>query len=430
MIKIYYLYIRESIGRRRFSFLVNLLVFIFAYFAIFMFMFPFYIDIIFISAAMFGIYKNKKTEIILASCSILILITVGVAAYEMITPYDNSKIYSNPEDRYLSEYDMHAFKPDIDAIFPMPYGDLAEYQGFPVSLRQPRLIHFKTDRFGFRNDASYRGQPLILAGDHFISGAGNDQKDILVNVLRDKYKLYTYSLAMPGSVQQRFDMCLDFQRYTHSKASIIMFMFEGGDFVASGQIESILSKIIRLWLYKYQRVKYKTAEYISNRFNLRVFQLISSFWIQLDSEIIDASNPLVTIAMARNNKIAFDSAHINKSTCGDLMMQLPEPHPSVLKKIKAVYFIPTKYRIYCPLLSIPQDVVLHEPSPALKSLNEFFLPKGIPVYDLTPTLRKAAAASLQNGELIYWADDTHWNALGTAATAEFIANSLNQVGKQ
>ena len=44
--------------------------------------------------------------------------------------------------------------------------------------------------------------------------------------------------------------------------------------------------------------------------------------------------------------------------------------------------------------------------------------------DLQPPLRTAAQQRLAEGELLWWRDDTHWNAHGHALVAEWIAAQL------
>mgnify|MGYP003706303677 FL=1 len=87
---------------------------------------------------------------------------------------------------------------------------------------------------------------------------------------------------------------------------------------------------------------------------------------------------------------------------------------SILNRVKYVFFIPTKHRVYYELDSnIP-----------LQILTEGYRKLGVPVIDLTPTLKFEAKLKLESGEFIYWRDDTHWNGMGISAAANFIGNLL------
>ncbi|MBM3561390.1 MAG: hypothetical protein FJX53_16260, partial [Alphaproteobacteria bacterium] len=55
---------------------------------------------------------------------------------------------------------------------------------------------------------------------------------------------------------------------------------------------------------------------------------------------------------------------------------------------------------------------------------DFAARRGIAFVDLTPSLAEAAQAGLAHGRLVYWRDDTHWNAAGIDVAAAAIAASL------
>jgi hypothetical protein len=45
----------------------------------------------------------------------------------------------------------------------------------------------------------------------------------------------------------------------------------------------------------------------------------------------------------------------------------------------------------------------------------------ISIVNTTPKLQAAAAEALPRGSLLYWPDDTHWNATGVAVAADQVA---------
>ena len=51
----------------------------------------------------------------------------------------------------------------------------------------------------------------------------------------------------------------------------------------------------------------------------------------------------------------------------------------------------------------------------------------LPLLDLTPALRTAAARALAQGEFVFWPDDTHWNAAGIRAAADALAPFLSEL---
>ena len=65
---------------------------------------------------------------------------------------------------------------------------------------EPRRVRYKTDSMGFRNDADYHNEPVLLVGDSFIAGSGNTQEDLLSAQLERDCGLPAYNLAFPGEL--------------------------------------------------------------------------------------------------------------------------------------------------------------------------------------------------------------------------------------
>lgn len=82
-----------------------------------------------------------------------------------------------------------------------------------------------------------------------------------------------------------------------------------------------------------------------------------------------------------------------------------------------IILVPSKYTVYQPLI---KGAIKTDKSEALNELqNEL---KDVPVVNTTVALQQAAAAELADGNLVYWPDDTHWNAEGVrVAVAQFQA---------
>jgi hypothetical protein len=92
---------------------------------------------------------------------------------------------------------------------PLKFGDLKAINPFLACDLQPREMDFRTDSFGFRNDADYHGQKYLVVGDSFVVGLSNTQKDTLSSQLHNTYNLEVprISPAMPAiSAPSRGDM--------------------------------------------------------------------------------------------------------------------------------------------------------------------------------------------------------------------------------
>jgi acetyltransferase AlgX (SGNH hydrolase-like protein) len=87
--------------------------------------------------------------------------------------------------------------------------------------------------------------------------------------------------------------------------------------------------------------------------------------------------------------------------------------------------VPNKFTVYYPLLqNAPPSS--GEDRLYINVLERTLRAASIPVVNLTPALRRAAADALKNNELVYHSDDTHWNGLGVIAACEEIRKALNQ----
>jgi len=85
--------------------------------------------------------------------------------------------------------------------------------------------------------------------------------------------------------------------------------------------------------------------------------------------------------------------------------------------------VPDKYTVYRPLLQNPPP----EPESSalyLNRLEKICSEEGLKVVNLTDPLRKMAEEELGRGKLIYFSDDTHWNAEGIEISARKIAERL------
>jgi len=78
-----------------------------------------------------------------------------------------------------------------------------------------------------------------------------------------------------------------------------------------------------------------------------------------------------------------------------------------------VILVPSKYTVYQPLI---KDASKTNKSEAFDELQKDL--QGVAVVNTTPALRQAAADGLKQGDLLYWRDDTHWNADGVRIAAD------------
>ena len=92
---------------------------------------------------------------------------------------------------------------------------------------------------------------------------------------------------------------------------------------------------------------------------------------------------------------------------------------NLLKRVSAIFLIPTKNRVYNNISKNEAFIVLKQ------KYSEFCFP----VFDLTATLKNEAKKILINQKYVFWRDDTHWNNIGMSVASNFITTYLNQIKK-
>lgn len=293
-----------------------------------------------------------------------------------------------------------------------PHGNLPALDfTAPDSIRESRVIVFKTDGLGHRNDRDYHRQELLLAGDSLVMCSGTSQEDSLVNVLKAEHGIDAYSIAHPGDPDLYVSMIGRFLREINGSVRVLLFVFEGNDFVTDSPLPTEPGPS------RYDQIKVRFAKTLSPV--LQTPEILFNLSRQFERRLL-GSGGVVEVHAIGGKDVGFYIPYIDVACAPKLRLKIRRFPVDVRGRIEAVFLVPTKYRVYHPLLEETERgrrTVL-TPSPALEALQRFFSPVGIPVIDLTPSLRARARELLPKGEYVYWRDDTHWNGAGirTAAT--------------
>ena len=143
-------------------------------------------------------------------------------------------LYRTPDDM-LATFDYRRghgiYKPQSHGEMLIPFGDLVAIDGRPrAAIAEPRLVSYHTDSLGFRNDADYAGEQVLLVGDSIVAGSGSTQADILSNQLKRDYGIDAYNLAFPGELHSYVRYIQGFFKTHKSGPKAYIFLFEGNDF--------------------------------------------------------------------------------------------------------------------------------------------------------------------------------------------------------
>jgi hypothetical protein len=288
---------------------------------------------------------------------------------------------------------------------------------------EPRKIIFKTDSLGFRNNSNYNAQPFVLVGDSFIAGSANTQKHTLSSVLKDKYKVNTYSMGVAGAdLEDYLTYIKMLEGLYKSPFKVLLFVYESNDFpkVEPEKTQEPIGftnfhkKPIKLYkkffrqtgLYRYTWMGYKS---ITNRYKDDKFSRI---------QINKIGNHL--IGFGRNE---IRQAHQNEYIPPPIIEKTLK---SLKDKILHIYYIPEKYRIYYPLIYDADKVPL--PNATWEKVSSITKKLEIPITNLGPVfIREAKRYFFEKNQFIYWKDDEHWNIKGVSLAAKVMCQTIKEL---
>jgi hypothetical protein len=275
---------------------------------------------------------------------------------------------------------------------------------------------FKVDSFGFRNAQDYHGQPYVLVGDSFIAGSGNSQEDTLGVQLKGLYGIEAYNLGHPAGAIDYGHNIQKFQNQYGGDFQALVFLFEGNDFGDESKLDAVA------WVRDFKAFYKKIFRVYKSFF--RETHLYRYTFMAYKSLTSKAKEVPVTVMQLGNHRVGVYNGYIKESnkTGYELTNEMEAAFRPVKDKIRAFFFIPTKYRVYAELW---QEPVGDLPDTNLKAAQELGKRLGIPVVDMTPAMKEAARRQLQeNDALLFWPDDTHWNKNGIAVGARVVCETL------
>ena len=316
---------------------------------------------------------------------------------------------------YDFQHGHQTFKPNARASFTVPFGDLAAMRGADLGAG-PREVDFATDSRGLRNDADYAGQAWLLLGDSFVVASATDQASTLSRQLKERHDRDAYNVAAVGGDPADYKAWLAefFAAHPDSPAKAVVFFFEGNDFGPVRDVDADTPGW-RLWTKRY--------------LNLYRFMPLGKLCTVLAGRLrAKGHGDPVQDAAAGGRPLHFYRQYV------EVTARPTYPNPGRFREVlaamrphlAAVVFIPTKFRVYAPLLDQPPGEF---PNTQWAYLSGLCADLGLPCLDLTPALRTAAGRLLPKGEFVFWPDDTHWNAAGIRAAADALAPFLDGLPK-
>lgn len=320
-----------------------------------------------------------------------------------------------PKNDHLYRYPKNR---DVDVELS---GDIAGMTGIPEDAR-PRRMRFRTGPLGFRNAPPFpeRALDLILLGDSFGMGGGTSEEHVWERLLRDELRYQTYNLSTPGGPWgMLLNLKAEIDRLPTRPGTIVLWaLFTGND----------LEDRYRDY---YEFVPNGPLDQLSVRF--RSFRRRSPVRRRFEG----LAGPGYAIRRAPHDpSFLYLGEYAERSRLGVEAIEAHPNHPRLVRIFQemarfaaerqlrvVVVSVPTKAEVYAWLLE-PDDPATGQPSGFARVVGTLARAADFPFLDLKPALVKEAHLAWEEGEYVWWRDDTHWNPRGHAAAARAVREEL------
>ena len=292
--------------------------------------FPLAVDLI--AFALFALLaagaKTHRLQLLLGA--MVFSLAMLELATRVLLPGNGSQAYYRPHEKH--ERVGGGYERNVEETFSMPHGDLAAVDPMlSPAIRKPRVVRFQTDSYGYRNDTDYSGAPYALAGDSFVVGTGNDQNDILVNVLRREHGVDAYSIASATGPPGYLSAIDTFTAKAATSIQAMVFVFEGNDFRGPGRGLATPSA--------YDQLKLRSWDAVGPAFGLG--RLVFNGTRRLVGILSPPEDAAVEIYRVGRHDLGFYGAYVDKAMADSLEIDLGSAHPGVVDHIEVVFFVPT-----------------------------------------------------------------------------------------
>jgi hypothetical protein len=371
--------------------------------------------------------SRRLKRLALVILSIFLTISVCDLAARPLIPYI---LESRSIERLVHAWEPqpHLVRYDPSIIFEgITYGDLAAMSQ-RKEWREERRLRFVTDSFGFRNEPSSEDRTfdVILLGDSFGAAGGTTQDETMSARLEKDYGLAIYNLSVGSHspLQEYATLVLENERLKKREgATVLWLLFAGNDLDDSYYDDlnapSILSRPKR-FIAAYERFQAgSTVRRLFGRADMRDLVINRTF---LDGRSILFVKTYADRVNRSPDEVRHHPNFEHFKTTFALMRQFAQTKH--LRVVVAV--VPSKEEVYSWLLNHePEWTSAKDPSGFSIVAHEICDGNGFKFFDLKPALIDASEKKFkESGELLWWRDDTHWNAVGQRVAAGAIFQNL------
>lgn len=302
-------------------------------------------------------------------------------------------------------------------------GDLVPALGIPTDRRYDFDVRY--DSRGFRNEHDLEQAPVVVIGDSFVEAGLVPHGALLSTHLSRLLRVDVANLGQGHSGPQQELLVLRHYGVMLGPRIVLWLFFEGNDLIDARRHERFLANV--------ELHDFKERSFTKNA-------LLALARLTGPAPEVDARE-----AHLRSCRLAEDRADGDETlyfgypgaplTTEDVLsLEIVQRYVLEAQRVASEHgaelllvYVPTKLRVYRDLCVFPVDGLGNEwrlndlPS----RLEGWSSAHGVPYVDLTPALQAAAS----DDGLVYYPDDTHWNARGNAVGAEAIAGFLREHGR-
>lgn len=309
------------------------------------------------------------------------------------------------------------------------FGDLAAAIGEP-QCRQYRPFYFKSDEYGFRNDADNEKSEynLIILGDSFGFGSGMTQNETFTSLFSNLHGFKTYNLSMDGVSpwEEYVNLVYEYPRLHLQKgATVLWLMFTGNDLDEDYREEMDLAKFPKRSFLERIYVPYRRFKDQSPLRQVIQDSLPRNYVVK---KSLPDGRSMLFVKLYVKNRLR-DLPDIQKNLNYKLFQKTFESMVKFTREHDlnlVVALIPSSEEVYQWVVegvSVDQPVQHHVGfSTALSKMCE---DSKIPYCDLFPDIKQAADQRYKvSREVLWWLDDSHWNYEGEKIAANTIYDQL------
>lgn len=367
--------------------------------------------------------RSHNIVFVVVSC-FLSLTLVDVVARPLVgTSLTPAKIIDWPPMPLVTRYLPNVqFKGTI-------YGELAQIPG-TRGYREYREVRFTTDRFGFRNEGPASGPlDLIALGDSYTMGHNITQDGMWSTILSKQYGLHVYNMAVGGDGpwHEFTNLTIEVARLKlKPQGTVVLWnLFTGNDL--GDACYPIFRRDELPWRKGVARLASEFSVFRSRSpLGTLLFRTMKRTGLSFqDTDLVvknfvDGTGVIFSNEYAREADRSLDEVrHAPNYDCLRQTVAAMGHFAETKNLTIAIMVSPSKEEVYSWLLhgTHPWSTT-SDPSGFAVAVREMARQNHLAFLDLKPLLVEASKRVYrQSGHLLWWRDDTHWNADGNMEVA-------------